>query len=113
MTCFVLAGAAIIFDYRVLHRGTANISAGTRPLLCLVFTRKWFVDGYNYPPHSICDIEGKKAAQVQKLQLLYPKYSSTELAEVMDKGDWDWNTALKELKARRQADKKQRASAGA
>ena len=85
------AGDAIVFDYRVLHRGRANTthlnSTGTasgtasgsgsgsgapapvaigaakggaaakagrnRPLLCMVFTRKWFVDGYNYPPHSI------------------------------------------------------------
>jgi ectoine hydroxylase-related dioxygenase (phytanoyl-CoA dioxygenase family) len=30
------AGDAIIFDYRVIHRGTANVSKMTRPHLCLV-----------------------------------------------------------------------------
>eukprot|EP00941_MAST-03F_sp_MAST-3F-sp1_P006202 g6202.t1 len=50
-------GDACIFDYRTLHRGIANMSKKPRPVLGLVFARKWFQnDKINFPPRSIFDL---------------------------------------------------------
>ena len=63
-------GDALIFDYRVLHRGRANMSdeddeeeeecvvgkdhgGRDRPVLVLTFARRWFVDVCNFPKRSI------------------------------------------------------------
>jgi len=37
-------GSSYLFDYRVFHGGTSNLSREPRPLLMLVFTRAWFRD---------------------------------------------------------------------
>jgi ectoine hydroxylase-related dioxygenase (phytanoyl-CoA dioxygenase family) len=37
-------GGAYLFDYRVFHGGTPNLTAEPRPLLMFVFTRSWFRD---------------------------------------------------------------------
>ena len=37
-------GSAYLFDYRVFHGGTPNVSRDPRPLLMMVFTRSWFRD---------------------------------------------------------------------
>ena len=42
------AGDAIIFDYRVWHRGTPNHSLVDRPVLYMVVARKWWLDSRNY-----------------------------------------------------------------
>ena len=70
VTC--AAGDAIVFDYRTLHRGTANVTVGNRPLLCLVYTRRWFMDADNYPPHSMRDVAGQRASMTKKLALIFP-----------------------------------------
>jgi len=49
------AGSAIIFDYRILHRGLANRSAARRPLLYFTYGRAWFRDATNYPTLSLFD----------------------------------------------------------
>lgn len=50
----VPAGSAVIFDYRVLHRGTANKSATcARPILCFTFAKPWFKDAKNFPQRSL------------------------------------------------------------
>jgi hypothetical protein len=42
------AGAAVIFDYRIKHRGSVNISKGTkRPVLYLAYAQTWYVDRRN------------------------------------------------------------------
>lgn len=72
-------GDALIFDYRILHRGRANLShmgdsesfegctikqtndrnssknhlGKDRPILVMTFARKWFVDVCNFPKRSI------------------------------------------------------------
>ena len=73
-------GDALIFDYRILHRGRANLShtvgdsesiedctveqtsdgkssrnhlGKDRPILVMTFAQKWFVDVYNFPKRSI------------------------------------------------------------
>jgi hypothetical protein len=47
------AGSAIMFDYRILHRGLANESAISRPMLYFTYGRQWFRDATNYPTLSI------------------------------------------------------------
>jgi len=42
------AGSAIIFDYRVLHRGTANRTTADRPILYFTYARSGFDDPVNY-----------------------------------------------------------------
>jgi hypothetical protein len=46
--------SAIVFDYRLYHRGMANCSRETsRPVLYLTFARSWFTDAENFPPESL------------------------------------------------------------
>jgi hypothetical protein len=56
-TCFCgdAAGRGVtIFDYRVLHRGTANRTADvTRPVLYLTYAAPWFSDERNFPSNSL------------------------------------------------------------
>lgn len=37
-------GRSFLFDYRLFHRGTPNMSREPRPVLMFVFTRSWFRD---------------------------------------------------------------------
>lgn len=48
-------GDVLIFDYRTLHRGKANISKRNRPLLMLTLSKPWFEDGVNYPSNSLLE----------------------------------------------------------
>ena len=47
-TRFVAAGSALIFDYRLKHRGLGNHSAEERPLLYITYARPFWVDVYNF-----------------------------------------------------------------
>jgi hypothetical protein len=49
------AGDAVMFDYRVLHRGGANSSTRQRPLLYFTYARSWFTDATNYSAVSLDD----------------------------------------------------------
>ena len=49
------AGDALLFDYRVLHRGGANSSSEERPLLYFTYARPWFTDATNYSAVSLLD----------------------------------------------------------
>jgi len=42
------AGSAVVFDYRVRHRGAANSSAIDRPVLYLCYCQPWFHDRSNH-----------------------------------------------------------------
>ena len=46
-------GSCLMYDYRVLHRGTANRSAETRRMLYLLYTKPWFTDTINFGTCSI------------------------------------------------------------
>ncbi len=56
-------GSAIVFDHRVVHRGTANTAVGEhlsaedrqRPMLYLTFAKPWFTDSVNFPTESVFD----------------------------------------------------------
>ncbi|MCA9636404.1 MAG: phytanoyl-CoA dioxygenase family protein [Myxococcales bacterium] len=47
------AGAVLLFDYRLLHRGLANQTDRTRPILYLTFCRPWFRDVHNFPERRL------------------------------------------------------------
>lgn len=65
----VAAGSCAIWDFRVLHRGTANNSIRCRPLLYMTYSKPWWRDWTNYeqvwtdsgpvrPQNRICIGEG-------------------------------------------------------
>ena len=49
-------GDAIIFDYRIFHRGCPNLSTERRPVLYQTYSRSWCKDGHNFPKVSIEDV---------------------------------------------------------
>lgn len=52
-------GDAILFDFRVVHRGTANRSPlGWRPILYQTCSRSSFIDTFNFPPQSVASAGG-------------------------------------------------------
>mmetsp|Transcript_16251 Transcript_16251/g.30737 ORF Transcript_16251/g.30737 Transcript_16251/m.30737 type:complete len:449 (-) Transcript_16251:692-2038(-) len=59
LTCSVFdaigsAGDGIWYDYRLLHRGMPNISSRTiRPVIQILFKKKWYVERANYGKQSI------------------------------------------------------------
>ena len=48
-------GSVLLFDYRVLHRGKANISNEKRPILVFTFAKPWFRDVLNFSKRSVFD----------------------------------------------------------
>jgi len=48
-------GDVLLFDYRVLHRGTANRSATARPILVYTFAKSYYKDNLNFPSYSVFD----------------------------------------------------------
>lgn len=45
----IQTGDALIYDYRVCHRGTSNLSTNiTRPMLYLMYARPWFKEHLNF-----------------------------------------------------------------
>ena len=53
LTFDAAAGGAILFDYRILHRGLGNRSTADRPMLYFTYGRQWFKDSTNYPSLSL------------------------------------------------------------
>ncbi|CAJ1965794.1 unnamed protein product [Cylindrotheca closterium] len=47
------AGDAMWYDYRLFHRGTANTSSLLRPIVQVLFKKKWYVERANYGEDSI------------------------------------------------------------
>ena len=45
---YVQAGGGYLIDYRLQHRGLANVSAKQRPILYIVYARPWFTDTVNF-----------------------------------------------------------------
>ena len=41
-------GDALVYDQRTIHRGTANISSESRPLLYLLYKRPWYHETINF-----------------------------------------------------------------
>jgi hypothetical protein len=54
-------GDILIFDYRILHRGRANLSLmKNRPVLVLTYAEEWFNDLYNFPPDRSLETVAKR-----------------------------------------------------
>lgn len=51
-------GDALIYDYRVCHRGTKNLSTNkTRTMLYLMYARPWFKEHMNFGKERLFDEE--------------------------------------------------------
>jgi len=46
-------GDAILFDYRVIHRGMANGGSSKRPVVYATYARPWFSDVVNFPEERL------------------------------------------------------------
>jgi len=55
-------GDAIVFDFRVVHRGMANRSPKWRPILYQTCSRSWFTDDFNFPPTSLSTFQSQEVA---------------------------------------------------
>ena len=49
----VSPGDALLFDYRVLHRGTLNNTGGPRPVFVVTVAKPWFRDLVNFPKRAL------------------------------------------------------------
>ncbi|MEP5152805.1 phytanoyl-CoA dioxygenase family protein, partial [Planktotalea sp.] len=49
-------GSAVLMDYRVQHRGTANLSDEMRPILTIAYSRRWFIDTSNFATVAPLDL---------------------------------------------------------
>ncbi len=53
-------GSAMLMDYRVQHRGTANRSAHMRPILTIAYSRCWFMDMANFAKLAPLDLSQER-----------------------------------------------------
>ena len=51
------AGSAIWYDYRLMHRGIKNESTVLRPVLQLLFKKKWYAEKRNYGEKSLIPLD--------------------------------------------------------
>lgn len=57
VTSFIPTGSAMLMDYRLIHEGTPNVSQQPRPIMCLAYTRDWFVDTHHFKKVSPLNME--------------------------------------------------------
>jgi ectoine hydroxylase-related dioxygenase (phytanoyl-CoA dioxygenase family) len=72
-TPVIKAGQALLFDYRVKHRGLGNRSTEERPLLYITYARPFWVDVYNfdrkrYSSLPMVEQRGSRDERMQKRQ---------------------------------------------
>lgn len=58
-------GSAMLMDYRVLHQGTENRSQIMRPILCLAFSRDWFLDARHFGRANPLDVDNETLARMR------------------------------------------------
>lgn len=61
-------GDAVLFDYRVLHRGRANRSDRNRNMLVFTFCEPWFEDVLNFPKRSMLDASDQDSSDDEEQQ---------------------------------------------
>ncbi|MEO7634247.1 MAG: phytanoyl-CoA dioxygenase family protein [Sphingomicrobium sp.] len=61
---FVKRGGCFMMDYRLWHRGMANLSQRDRPILYIVYAREWFTDVINFQKHSRMVIDESDLRQI-------------------------------------------------
>lgn len=54
------AGDALIYDYRICHRGTSNLSKAVRPMLYLMYARPWFKEHLNFGTERLFATRGNE-----------------------------------------------------
>jgi hypothetical protein len=59
-------GDAVVFDYRVLHRGRANTTLTNRNVLVLTFCAPWFQDVLNFPKRSMMNMTQEEGTSDEK-----------------------------------------------
>jgi ectoine hydroxylase-related dioxygenase (phytanoyl-CoA dioxygenase family) len=59
-------GDVYLMDYRVIHGGLANRSQIDRPILYVVYSRRWFRDGFNFSKQPSVSISAKQLKKVPK-----------------------------------------------
>ena len=47
------AGDGVWYDYRTMHRGMPNKSQVVRPVVQIIFKKKWYVERANYGDETI------------------------------------------------------------
>lgn len=55
-------GDMLVYDYRICHRGTANLSGSLRSVLYLMYARPWFKEHVNFGSERLLDKETTKEA---------------------------------------------------
>uniref|UniRef100_A0A7S1ZJE2 Phytanoyl-CoA dioxygenase n=1 Tax=Trieres chinensis TaxID=1514140 RepID=A0A7S1ZJE2_TRICV len=55
------AGDGLWYDYRLLHRGMFNVSTVVRPVIQVIFKKKWYVERVNYGREPI--VKDKEAVK--------------------------------------------------
>lgn len=77
-------GSVILFDYRTVHRGTANLGEAARPVAMLIYGRSWWVDVINYGQTNY----GGKSAPVRSYDsvvALMPSLEKTAAQKALEK----------------------------
>lgn len=75
----VNVGSVYLMDYRVTHGGTANVSGRPRPVLSLVYSRRWFIDAVNFRHQPMVDIsEAELAAVPEEFAFLFSRAASPQ-----------------------------------
>jgi hypothetical protein len=57
-------GDCLLLDYRTLHAGMPNQSTRARPVLYLVYARRWFFDDVNYMNRVPLDMPAERFAEL-------------------------------------------------
>jgi hypothetical protein len=57
-------GSVLLMDYRLLHRGTANVATTPRAVLYMVYARPWFRDTQNFRKQVPLDIPSRELGRV-------------------------------------------------
>lgn len=61
---YLKTGDCYLMDFRLSHRGTANVSDRARTVLYILYSRRWFKDQKNFEQQSRLDVE---AAEFEKI----------------------------------------------
>jgi ectoine hydroxylase-related dioxygenase (phytanoyl-CoA dioxygenase family) len=60
----IKTGSCVLFDYRLQHQGTPNVSDSIRPLLYNIYYRPWFRDSFNYSKQAHLLVSEEEATKI-------------------------------------------------
>lgn len=74
-------GSLYMLDYRVVHRGTANVGNVPRPICYIVYTRPWFTDVIKFQRHARLRITSAALTRVPAdVRRLFASFTATPAA---------------------------------